>query len=154
MRTWKGDILIADPESLEKRDASEIYPRRVNVKEVLITRKGEEFIFPVADGTPKLSGRDWEFREPTPRRKQTVGSADLSGNFQGESEELQPTEPTDDAEARKDLWSIQGDFFDRSHSTSCSTQCAEGRNIPYSTEVCCCDAVYPHKSGCNARKTH
>ena len=36
---WKGDTLIADIEELEKLDASEIYPRRLNAKEVLITRK-------------------------------------------------------------------------------------------------------------------
>ena len=55
---WTGDILIADLEDLEKLDASEIYPRRINAKEALISKKGEEFIFLVADGTGKLSGRD------------------------------------------------------------------------------------------------
>ena len=64
---WKGDILIADLEDLETLDAPEIYLRRINAKEVLITQKGEEFIFPAADGTAKLSGRDYEFREPTPK---------------------------------------------------------------------------------------
>ena len=65
---WKGDILIADIEELEKMDASEIYSQRINAKEVLITQKGEEFIFPVADGTAKSSVRDYEFQELTPRR--------------------------------------------------------------------------------------
>ena len=36
---WKGDILIADIEELEKLDASEIHPRRLNAQEVLITPK-------------------------------------------------------------------------------------------------------------------
>ena len=36
---WKGDILIADLEDLEKLDASEIYPRRIKAKEVLISQK-------------------------------------------------------------------------------------------------------------------
>ena len=61
----KGDILVADIEDLEKMEASEIYPRRINTKEVLITPKREGCIFPAADGTAKLSGRDYEFREPT-----------------------------------------------------------------------------------------
>ena len=52
----------------------------------------EEFIFPVAGGTAKLSGRDYEFREPTPRREQTVRSEDLSRELQGEPGEFQPTE--------------------------------------------------------------
>ena len=38
-RIWKGDILTADIEELERLDASEIYPRRLNAKEVVITHK-------------------------------------------------------------------------------------------------------------------
>ena len=71
---WKGDILISDLEDLGKLDASEIHPLRINAKEVLIPQKEDEFIFPVADGTAVLSGRDYEFREPTPRREQTERS--------------------------------------------------------------------------------
>ena len=41
---WKGDILIADLEELENLDVSEIYPRRINAKEVLISQREEEFI--------------------------------------------------------------------------------------------------------------
>ena len=52
---WKGDM-IPEIEELENMDASEIFLRRINAKEVSITLKGEEFIFPVADGTAKLSG--------------------------------------------------------------------------------------------------
>ena len=110
-RFSKGDILIADMEVLEKLDASGIYPRRINAKEVLITQKGDEFKFPVADGSAKLSGRDFAFREPTLRWEQTVRSEDFSGELQGESGESQPADSTDDVEARADLWSIQGDFI-------------------------------------------
>ena len=35
------------------------------LKEILITQEDDEFIFPIADGTAKLSGRDYEFRAPT-----------------------------------------------------------------------------------------
>ena len=35
VRIWKGDILIADLEDLEKLDASEFYPRQINPKELL-----------------------------------------------------------------------------------------------------------------------
>ena len=80
-----------------------------------ITKKREECIFPVADGTAKLSGRDHESRELTPRREQTVKSEDLSGELQGEPGEPQPTESKDDAEAHADFWSIQGDFIYRHH---------------------------------------
>ena len=39
----------------------------------------------------------------------------VSGEPQGETGESQPTESTDDAEALRDLWSIQGDFIHRHH---------------------------------------
>ena len=38
-RVWEGDILIADLEELEKMDATEMYPGRVNAKEVLISQR-------------------------------------------------------------------------------------------------------------------
>ena len=105
--------MIADLEDLEKLDASDIYPRRIKAKEVLTSQKDDEFIFPVADGTAKLSVRD---HEPTLRREQPVRSEDLSGDIQGESGESQKAEPTDDAEVRADFWSIQGDFICRHHT--------------------------------------
>ena len=98
----EGDILIADLEDLEKLDASDIYPRRIDAKEVLISETGDEFTFPVAEGTAQMSGRDHDFREPTPRREQTVRSEDFSTEQHGEQGESQPTESTDDAEARAD----------------------------------------------------
>ena len=82
-------------------------------QEVLKRQEDDEFIFPVAGGTANLSGRDFEFREPTPRREQTVRSEDLSGELQGDTEEPQPTESRDDAEVRREFWSIQGDFIYR-----------------------------------------
>ena len=101
---------------MENLDASEIYPRRINAKEVLISQKGNEFIFPVADGTAKLSGRDYDFQESTLRREQTEWIKVFSEKLQGESGESQPTETTDDAEARADFWSMQGDFIHRHHN--------------------------------------
>ena len=49
---WKGDVLIADLEELETTDASEIYSKRLNAKEVIFPKQGE-FIFPIADGRIK-----------------------------------------------------------------------------------------------------
>ena len=39
----------------------------------------------------------------------------FSGESHGEAEESQPAEHKDDAEARKDFWSIQEDFIYRHH---------------------------------------
>ena len=54
---WKGDVLIADLEELETMDASEIYSKRLNVKEVIFPKEKGEFIFPIADGRIKTSWR-------------------------------------------------------------------------------------------------
>ena len=98
--------MVADIEELETMDASEIHPRRINAKEVLTPQRGEEFLFPVADGTAKLSGKDHEFREPARRQERLERSDDLSGELQCEPEGFQLTETKDDAESRKDFWSI------------------------------------------------
>ena len=46
---WRGDILVADIEELEKMDASEIHARRLKAQEVITPKNGEHFIFPIAD---------------------------------------------------------------------------------------------------------
>ena len=94
-------------------EASEKNPRRLNANEVFITRKDGEFVFPVADGSAKLSGRYDEFQEPTLRRESTVKRENLSGESHGDREEFRPEESEDDAEARKDFWFIQGYFIHR-----------------------------------------
>ena len=55
-------------------DASEIHPRRVNAKEVLITHKDGENLYFLwqMDGSAKLSERDYEFQEPTLKRESTA----------------------------------------------------------------------------------
>ena len=42
---WKGDVLVADLEELETMDASEIYSKRLNAKEVIFPKEKGEFIF-------------------------------------------------------------------------------------------------------------
>ena len=62
---WKGDMLVADIEELETMDASEIYSKRFNAKEVIFPRENANFIFPAADGRINLYGRDQELRTST-----------------------------------------------------------------------------------------
>ena len=64
-RIWKGDILVADIEELERMDASEIHAKRLNAKEVITPKKGEHVLFPVTDGKVKLSGGDQNLRTST-----------------------------------------------------------------------------------------
>ena len=40
---WKGDVLVADLEELETMDASEIYSKRLNAKEVIFPKKENLF---------------------------------------------------------------------------------------------------------------
>ena len=42
---WKGDVLVADLEELETMDASEIYSKRLNAKEVIFPKEKGEIIF-------------------------------------------------------------------------------------------------------------
>ena len=57
--------MVADIEEVEEMDASELHARGLNPKEVLTPMKGDNFIFPVADGTVKVSGGDQRLRTPT-----------------------------------------------------------------------------------------
>ena len=107
---WKGVVLVADIEELEKMDASEIHAWRHS------PQTGDTFIFPLAHGTTKSSGRDHEFRESALRQEQLARSEDLSGELQSEREGFQPTESRGDAKTRRDFWSVQGDFIYRHHN--------------------------------------
>ena len=81
---WKGDVLIADLEELETMDASEIYSKRLNAKEVIFPKQGE-FIFPIADGRIKTPGGDQDLRTSTLiRERPTRGESHV--DFLGESE--------------------------------------------------------------------
>ena len=53
----------------------------------------------------------YEFQEPTLRRESTEKRENLSGESHDGGEEFQPEESEDDADARKDFWSIQGYFI-------------------------------------------
>ena len=77
-------------------------------------------MFPFADGTAKLSGRDYEFRRPTLRWEPTAKCEDIGRELHGEPGESRPTEPADEAEARADFWSIQGDFIYHLHENNYS----------------------------------
>ena len=112
-------------------DASEIYSKRLNAKEVIFPKQGE-FIFPAADGRIKLPGGDQELRTPTLIRERHV-------DFLGESEgSLPPPRDSfpDAGEAIYDFRSMSGNFIYRpSRRTKSQTLLAERRIIPHSTQV-------------------
>ena len=81
---WKGYILVADIEKLETMDASEIYSKRLNAKEVIFPKESGNFIFPAADGRIKLSGGDQELRTPTLIREHPIrGESHRDGQGDG-----------------------------------------------------------------------
>ena len=80
-----GDVQVADLEQLETMDASEIYSKRLNAKEVIFPKEGE-FIFPIADGRIKTPGEDQDLRTSTlirPRPIQGESHLDFLGESQG-----------------------------------------------------------------------
>ena len=113
---WKGDVLIADLEELETMDASEIYSKRLNAKEVIFPKQGE-FIYPIVDGRIKTLGGDQELRTSTLIRPRPIqGESNI--DFLGESEMSlpQPHDSLPDAgEAINDFWSMSGSFKNRHH---------------------------------------
>ena len=118
---WKGDILVADIEELENLDASEIHVRRLNAKEKIKPKNGQNFMFSKADGTAKFSGRDYGVgnRKSTLMRDQTVRSEEHSGALQRSSDKSQPIdETTDDAETRNEFLSIEENYIHRHHVES------------------------------------
>ena len=119
-RIWKGDIMVADIEELEEMDASELHARRLNAKEVLTPQRSGNFIFPVADGTVKIFGREQRLRTSTLTRERPERAQEQE-TLRGKSDELDsPTQLQDDStrydeEAKDDFWTITGEFIDRHH---------------------------------------
>ena len=81
-------------------DASEIYSKRLNAKEVIFPKQGE-FIFPIADGRINPLGGDQDLRTSTSIRPRPLP---------------QPHDSLPDAgEAMNDFWSMSGSFIYRHH---------------------------------------
>ena len=111
---WKGDIMVADIEELETMDASEIYSKRLNAKEVIFPTENGKFIFPAADGRINFVQ---ELRTPTLIREHPIRGESWRG-FLGESEgSLPPPQDSlpDAGEAINDFWSMSGNFINRHH---------------------------------------
>ena len=98
-------------------DASDIYSKRLNAKEVLFPKEKGDFIFPIANGGIKLPGKDQDLRTPTLIRHRSIrGESHI--DFLGESEgSLPPPQDSlpDAGEAINDFWSMSGNFFYRHH---------------------------------------
>ena len=87
--------MTADIEELEEIDASELHARRLNAKDVLTPQRSGNFIFPVADGTVKICGREQRLRTSTLTRDRP-GRGEEQEGFRGESDELSSPNPLQD----------------------------------------------------------
>ena len=97
-------------------DASEIYSKRLNAKEVIFPQKGE-FIFPIADGRIKTPGEDQALRQSTlirPRPNRGEGHIDFLGESEGSFPQPHDSFPVA-GEAIHDFWSMSGSFIYRHH---------------------------------------
>ena len=98
-------------------DASEIYSKRLNAKEVIFPEEKREFIFPIADGRIKNLGGDQDLRTSTLVRHRPIqGESNI--DFLGESEgSLPPPQDSslDAGEGKNDFWSMSGNFIYRHH---------------------------------------
>ena len=70
-------------------DASKIYSKRLNAKEVIFPMQGE-FILPIADGRIKTPGGDQELRTSTLVRHRPI-RGESNTDFLGESEGVSST---------------------------------------------------------------
>ena len=112
--------MVADIEELEETDASELHARRLNAKEVLTPQRSGNFIFPAADGTVKIFGREQRLRTSTSPRERPEREEEQE-ILRGKSDELDsPTHLQDDStrhdeEAKGDFRTITGEFIYRHH---------------------------------------
>ena len=108
VRIWKGDVLVADLEELETMDASEIYSKRLNAKEVIFPKEKGGFIFPIADGRINSLGGDQDLRTSILIRQRPIQGASHP-DFLGESEgSLPPPHDSfpDAGEARNEFFCL------------------------------------------------
>ena len=92
--------MVEDIEELETMDASEIYSKRLNAKEVIFPKDNGKFIFLVADGRLKFVRGDQELRTSTLIRDHPTQGEDQQF-FLGESEGSLPPPPQSETKWRK-----------------------------------------------------
>ena len=146
---WKGDILIADLEDLERLEASEIYHRKRRIDETKRWRihisssrwKQQHCQEGTTNSENQLQGGNRPYGA-----KISVDFSRRTGRVSTDRNDRWRLKPVPTS-----FWSIQ---VSSSQWTSSSTQCAEGRNIHYSTEIHWCNKVYSYWFGRHARNTY
>ena len=153
---WKDDVLIADLEELGTMDASEIYSKRLNAKEVIFPKLGE-FIFPIADGRIQ---NPWRRSGPENIHLGTASTNSRRGS-RWLSWRIRRVSSTTSWLISGCRWSdkwflvhVRKLHISPSRWTQSQTLLAERRIIPYSTEIHWRIQKYSYEFGCQAGETH
>ena len=107
---WKGDMLVADIEELETMDASEVYSKRLNAKEVILPKQGE-FIFSNRRWTNQTSRR----RSGTENIHLDTGTPISRRRSRRFSWRIRRVSFTTSSAEIDDFWSMSGSFIYRHH---------------------------------------
>ena len=94
-------------------DASEIFSKRLNAKEVIFPKEKRKFIFPAADGRIKPFGGDQDLRTSTLIRDHPI-RGESQRDFLGESEGSLPP-PQDSLPDASEAITMSGNFKNRHH---------------------------------------
>ena len=156
---WNGDVLIADLEELETMDASEIYSKRLNAKEVTFPKEKGEFIFSNRRWTNPTLGGDQDLRTSTLIRQRPIrGESHLDFLWESEGSLPPPHDSFPDAgEAINDFWLMSGNFIYRHHvepRVKLYSPREESFPIPLKYIDVSRTTHTNFKFGCQARKTH
>ena len=125
-------------EELETKDASEIYSKRLNAKEVIFPKENGKFMFPIADGQTKTFGGDQELRTSTLIRHRPIqgeSNINFSWRIRGVSSTTWRFISGCRWSDKRLLVHVGKLRMPPSRWTKSQTLLAERRIIPYSTEV-------------------
>ena len=93
--------MVADIVELEEMDVSELHARRLHAKEVLTPQRSGNCMFPVANGTVKIFGREQRLRTSTLTRERQERGEEQEV-LRGESDGLSSLTPFQDDSTRDD----------------------------------------------------
>ena len=137
-------------------DASEIYSKRRNAKEVIFPKQGE-LIFPIADGRIKPLGGDQDLRTSTLIRQRPIpgeGHIDFLGESEGSLPPPHDSFP-DAGEAINDFWSMSGNFIYRHHvEPRVKLYSPREESFPIPLKYIDVSRTTHYECGCQARETH
>ena len=137
-------------------DASEIYSKRLNAREVIFPKQRES-IFAIADGRIKTTGGDQDLRTSTLVRRrpmQGVSNIDFLGESEGSLPKAQESLP-DAREAINDFWSMSGNFIYRHHvEPSVKLYSPREESFPIPLKYMDVSRTKHTNFGCKARETH